>query len=172
MSEGNKESFCPLLWRANGGLIDDKGRPISPNHRGKPAVVSDDEVDLEEEMAQQAAAAQRPYEKRYVRGMCTRPHDCIECPLMRQELSFHPPDTVNWVCPDCISALYAAKKAGGTPITTPGFFTEGICTYSKCTRPPREEDAEGLPGIPSGETATTPPGFSRFLQLVLGPINQ
>lgn len=105
----------------------------------------------------------RPYLERgsYSRGNCTRPHDCFTCPLMQEELAQHPPEEVCWVCPACLSEVAKQAKEQSFEFRLPGYFTEGQCQYRRCQRPARVEEGVELPR-----------GWSRFLQLVLGPINK
>lgn len=162
---GQKESFCSLLWRANGGSIDSDGRPINPNSRGQIVLVTDEDVELDEETAVQTGT-----ERRYVRGMCTMEYPCTKCPLLLDELRWHSPDTLHWICPSCILEVSRTAKGLGRRLILPGYFAEGECTYRGCTRPPRVEEADGMPGVSSGVFIQTPPRFSRFLQLVIGYI--
>jgi hypothetical protein len=128
--EGQGEAFCLLLWAANGGNIDGRGRPTRERDQ-------------------------------YSRGNCTRPHDCYTCPLLQNELALHPPEEVFWACPQCIAEIAKEAKKQKMSLRLPGYYTEGQCQYKGCTRPARVEDGVELP-----------PGFSRFLQVVLGPFNK
>ena len=170
MVEGCKEAFCILLWVRNGGTVDNKGRPISPNRVGQLEVITND--DLDEEMA----AAEHPteesvQERRYARGSCTRPYDCTSCHLMQDELANYDPSEVVWVCPDCLHGIFRSAKKAGIKITAPGHYSEGICEFLGCSRPATREEAEGLPGMPGGRVVELPPGFSRYRQLLIGKIN-
>jgi hypothetical protein len=88
-----------------------------------------------------------------VRGNCTRPYDCSDCEHMRLELSYHPQDEIQWVCPQCASLLKNRRDLVGKNLLMPGYFTEGICESVLCRR---EEEAK----------------HSSFLQLVIGKIKK
>ena len=96
----------------------------------------------------------------YARGYCTRPWDCYQCPLMQEEIAQHPPGETAWVCPSCLSAISKTVKERGYRLTLPGHFTEGQCQYKDCDRPAHLENGVEIPAR-----------FSRFLQLVIGPID-
>jgi hypothetical protein len=94
------------------------------------------------------------------RGMCSDPYDCFSCNVMQAELARHPPGQVIWVCPDCIKVAVTKSKDGGLPYLLPGHYSEGQCQLRTCSRPARTEEGVELP-----------PGYSRFLQLFIGPVN-
>lgn len=165
MSEGNKEAFCLLLWRSTGGAIDGKGRPTHrPQQIQLP--ITDDDIELEEEKTIQHGTANP-----FARGLCTRPYDCTDCVLMQDELRHYPPEEVNWVCSQCLKDISVWAKQTGAKVDFPGFYSEGACSYRGCTRPSRIEDSEGFPGMSGGQQVETGPGYSRFLQLVIGRIH-
>lgn len=165
MSEGNKEAFCLLLWRSTGGAIDGKGRPT---HRPQLIwlPITDDDIDCEEEKAAQLGTANP-----FARGLCTRPYDCVDCEHMQDELKNYPAEEINWACSECLRDISVWAKQTGAKVDFPGFFSEGACTYRGCSRPSRVEDGEGFPGLSSGQTVEVGPGYSRFLQLVIGRIH-
>lgn len=134
MSE--KEAFCILLWRYQGGLVD-----VS---RKKPV-----------------------FSKNGPSGFCDEPTDCHRCPLLQQEISFHPPGHTNWICPACLTEISRRSKSTGKSIRITGHYSEGQCQYVNCARPARMEIQE------ESETnlIELPKGYSRFLQLVIGDIN-
>ena len=168
MPAGVKLGFCTLLWRTNGGQVDSKGRPLNPNQQGQLVVITEQDM-IEDDSP--AADDGTHVGHKYARGQCEADYDCSQCSLMQKELSFYPPDEVNWACPACLPDIFKMAKTAGTKIIVPGHYAEGVCTLRSCTRPSRPEEAEGLPGVSTGQIAQLPPGFSRFLQLVLGPIN-
>lgn len=88
-----------------------------------------------------------------VRGYCTRPYDCADCEHMQQELSFHPPDQVWWICPRCVAQLKSRRNQRGRHLLLPGYYTEGCCQNPLCKR--------------EGESKNSP-----FLQLVIGDIRK
>ncbi len=90
-------------------------------------------------------------------GLCRRPSDCDTCKYMRQEISFHDPREVTWVCSDCLGKIIKWSKQYHVNITVPGHYTEGLCQYPWCTR--AQNDLTG-----------DPPKFSMFLQVVFGAI--
>lgn len=95
----------------------------------------------------------------YPRGYCTRPYDCFECVLMQQELSMHPDDEKMWVCPTCVSEVVKLARIAGARCDLVGHYTEGFCQFPSCTRP----------AVVIGELEQ-PERFSRFLQLIIGPV--
>jgi hypothetical protein len=92
-------------------------------------------------------------------GKCSRPYDCRDCPLMQMEISMHAGQAI-WVCPSCVSIVVKKAKKKGSSYILPGHYTEGVCQYKKCTRPPRKEGDVELPA-----------GYSRLLQLFIGAID-
>lgn len=164
--EGLKLAFCLLLWVEQGGQVDSMGRPLSPSLAGLSPIALEDE-DLEE------GADIDPETTTHipVRGTCTTPWDCSTCQLMQNELSRHNPDQINWICPACLDEVFKTAKHKGIKLFAPGHYSEGICTYKKCNRPSRPEEAEGLPGIRSERIIELSPGHSRLRQLIIGPVN-
>ncbi len=96
----------------------------------------------------------------FASGYCTTPGDCWSCPEMQAELAQHLPGTYFWLCSDCTKDMVRAAKAAHLPFLLPGHYGEGQCQRKACHRPPHTDD-EG----------THEPGFSRFLQLYFGPID-
>lgn len=125
--DGIKQAFCLLKWRASGGAFNADGRPVLPK------VDPDDDA--------------------VIVGCCTRAYDCYSCEFMQQELSYHPADRANWVCPSCISRLKSRRDGLGLHLALAGYYTEGWCQNPTCCREGDER-------------------FSSFLQLVLGDIRK
>lgn len=111
-------------------------------------------------------------------GSCDEPTDCYRCPLLQREISMHPPGQANWVCPACLTEVSRKAKNAGKSIHITGHYSEGQCQYVGCTRPPRiefrdagvEADDEGA-GWTAADLVERPRGYSRFLQLIIGDIN-
>ena len=97
-------------------------------------------------------------DERFARGYCTRPWDCFTCPTMQDELAQHVPGTALWLCQTCVTDMVKAAEAAELAFSLPGHYCEGQCQRTACDRPSFTDD-EG----------THPPGFSRFLQLYIGP---
>lgn len=109
--EGNKESFCLLLWRSNGGRVTDDLR------------IARQGFNLEGEIPQ------------YSRGYCTKPYDCYSCDILQEEIHKHPPGSVIWLCIDCVKQETQRCKEAERPFHLPGFYTEGHCQSPECERP-------------------------------------
>lgn len=124
--DGIKQAFCPLKWRASGGAFDPRGRPVLP----MLSQLSEDAV---------------------IVGYCTRAYDCYTCEFMQQELSYHSPSLLHWVCPACVPKLKSRRDGLGSHLSLPGYYTEGECQNPGCTREDRH---------------------SGFLQLVFGDIGK
>lgn len=176
---GSPESFCLLLWVRNGGAISRRGLPIGPSamDASKIIEIDDEELELDMELSTQAANEGRIRPQRHIRGLCSRPEDCAgfgqtkPCDLFMAELARHPPDQVTWVCPACLPTVYKSAKERGIKLLAPGHYNEGYCQYRHCERPPIDEMMDGLPGIPTDEVVERPAKYSRYLQLIIGPIN-
>lgn len=176
---GGPESFCLLLWVHNGGRVNNRGMAVGPSavDAAKVVEIDDEEIELDLELSAQAANEGRRRPLRHVRGLCSRPEDCAgfgqlpPCDLFMAELAKHPPNQITWVCPACLPTVYKEAKERGIKLTAPGHYNEGYCQYRNCERPPIEEVMDGLPGIATGETAERPARYSRYLQVILGPVN-
>lgn len=171
MATGVKLHFCPVLWSSNGGPLDSKGRPVDPKHR--LTIITNTDIayhDLKEELAE---ASGQNYEHPYARGKCDVDYDCAQCDRLEKAIitSGFGPDQINWVCVSCAGMILRRARKEKLPLLAPGNYGEGVCMYHRCDRPPRVEEAEGAPGISTGIYIDTPPGYSRFLQLILGPLN-
>ncbi len=99
-------------------------------------------------------------------GMCDEPYDCYRCPLMQQEIAQHLPGHTNWVCPGCLKDVVQVAKHKNIEMYLTGHYSEGQCQFIGCTRPARIELGD------DGEARQFPCNYSRFLQLVIGDINQ
>lgn len=103
MDEPDAE-FCPLLWQANGGLLDHKGWPI----------VGDDPV------------RGRCFEP----GDCDR---CELMQGVLSNLAAQGITSL-WICPSCVGVVCREAKETGINIRLPGFYSEGPCQRPKCHR--------------------------------------
>lgn len=128
--EGRKLAFCLLLFEGNGGTVDELYR------------IRKDPNDPD----------------RQIRGLCSDPGDCDRCPnnLMQQEISFHDPKEVTWVCPTCLPKITQWARDNQVQVTVPGHYSEGLCEYPWCTR--------------TEDTMFGPARYSMFRQVVFGPI--
>lgn len=111
-------------------------------------------------------------------GYCDEPTDCFKCPLLQQEIALHPPGQTTWVCPACLTEVSRKAKADGRRLHITGHYSEGQCQYVGCTRPARLEFRDIDIEVNDEATSWTaedlverPKGYSRFLQLIIGDIN-
>ena len=98
------DAFCPLLWQANGGHLDQKGQPIFSNDlvRGR---------------------CHEP-------GDCTR---CELMYKMLVNLASQGVTSI-WICSSCAGVVYDEAEELGIDVRLPGFYSEGACQRPKCHR--------------------------------------
>lgn len=98
------DAFCPLLWQANGGRLNQKGQPIFD---GDPV----------------RGRCHEP-------GDC---HRCELMQNVIFNLVSQGVISL-WICPSCVGVVHDEAEEQGINIKMPGFYTEGLCQRPKCYR--------------------------------------
>ena len=108
-----KESFCPILWQANGGQITEDGRPA----------------------LEQGELIRGYCTKPYDCFECSLMQNALaNLPSMGV--------TAIWVCPACAGDAIKSAKSKNLEVSLPGYFTEGYCQRVDCQRPTQSRDGD------------------------------
>ena len=100
----NDDAFCPILWQANGGLFNKKGRPI----------FNGDGIE---------GNCRNPGDCAYCKYM-----QASLLSLSDQGIASL------WVCPACVSEIRESARENNITYRFPGFYTEGFCQRPLCSR--------------------------------------
>ncbi len=145
------DAFCLLLFLHNGGVVDQKGKPIL---QACPYCQGSGRQTVEDDCSQCAGTG---HDNRRVRGYCGQAGDCASCPELQMEIAHYHPSLIHWFCTDCVSKAVALAKLASVKLTISGYYNEGLCQGPYC---PRE----------GSEQLQLPARYSPLLQLLIGPL--